>query len=306
MGKPSSTKLKKRAGWAENILSFFAAIGVLVTIGAIIIASISDWRAADAFKLIAGSLVLVTSGYWTLAKAAKRGNPSSVTIVLFLQLATFIAGPISRAQGYKLGNIPTSQTQITVSVSITLFFALLLLMSRSALVKLKERGLWQDVFGGYPPSGHLCLFGAILLALGSFGALKGTADIVNRPKQDIAQEKRQAELFLAMVSRDEPIVEQSMKKLTSGGAPSKREVETVVGQLTILERKAHALSLQSAKYEEIAEIFETYSKAAAQWKRGVMILTAPAGDVKTGRRALELGDTLRQRAFVLFDEHYAK
>jgi hypothetical protein len=37
-----------------------------------------------------------------------------------------------------------------------------------------------------------------------------------------------------------------------------------------------------------------------------MILTAPAGDVKTGRRALELGDTLRQRAFVLFDEHYAK
>ena len=83
MSRLSDEKLVARATHAGRNLDALAAMASLLSAG--LIGAVFFSKAQLPFLAwMAGAVALVAIGYWTLAVAAKRGNPASVGIVVVL------------------------------------------------------------------------------------------------------------------------------------------------------------------------------------------------------------------------------
>ena len=83
MSKLTDEKLLKRAAHAGLNLSALALISSFLLVG-IVLAAIYAKEMNGFLVLLTATFISVTSGYWILAVAAKRGNPTSAEVAIVI------------------------------------------------------------------------------------------------------------------------------------------------------------------------------------------------------------------------------
>src|ERR1043165_8364783 len=156
-------KLLKRARHAGRNLSVLA---ILATFGAMVLIAVALFAKGihGVMAVMAATITLIAAGYWVLAVAARRGNPNAVGVVIVAMvlqicLALIFSG-IAAARTNTAFHPPTGGLLIPILVLVALA------SSRTVLLELKKRQLWDQVFGSAKPSGNLCWIGGTLLAAG--------------------------------------------------------------------------------------------------------------------------------------------
>lgn len=296
----SDERLLKRASHAGRNL---AVLTTLATLGALVLWSLlflmrgaPPWLALPAL-----AVSLMAAGYWSLSIAGYRGNPASVgvTIVaMVLQLVlVFLFGGIAAARAH---------TEFSANVSgliIPILVLIALASSRSVLLELQKRGLWEQAFPGAKPSGMLCVVGGILLGIGLV-TLNGAQIYAGfRVGQERAAEARAAKEFLQIVKQDEgELMKLAGGVLTQG---SQAQVELALNKADALATKVASLQSEARSCNGLASILQTYSNAVRQWKNGLLALKGPTPDKQKAQQLLALGDRLREDAAREFARRFA-
>jgi hypothetical protein len=302
MSKLSDEKLIARANHAQRNLTVLAVLVSGGTVLSLVMAFQADGSRATALKLGCAALLLISAGYWVLAKAAKRGNPNSVGIVVVLMALHVVTGFVSRAMG-GTGSMADSQP-MALQVIVPLVVIAALVSSRTVLVELRKRDLWDGVFGQRGPSDRLCVIGGTLLVLGFVASHLGSAG-AERAVQEVQKEREQAQQFLAMINGEEKAFSEAMSGLSSAGLDRRAALQTALTRVEELERKAQEISESAAEFERLSSILQTYRDGVQLWKKGLTLLGSAAPDTQLAQEALELGDSLRKGACQEFDKRYA-
>lgn len=299
MSKMTDEKLIARARHAARNLSVLAAIATSVSIGLVAIA-VSIKNTALFMAPPAITLTLIATGYWLLAAAARRGNPSSVGIVIavmVLQLAIALVSNsiIAATSG---ADVRPGTPGLIIPVIVTIVLA----GNRKALLELQKRGLWNGIFGTAKPSGRLCVIGGTLLAAG-FVSVNGfsvyAAWLSGRERHvEIAR----AEGFVDMINTGEQAFLKAMERLS--GDYGTEELHAALDKAAELERRAEALKAAGANKDPFCSIMGTYCNAVRQWKNGLALLNSADPDFERAQQMLALGDKLRRQAGQEFSRRY--
>ncbi len=297
MSKLTDEKLIKRASHAGRNLSVLAILASVGAIALVVVAVLAKDTALLLAAVSALSLVVIAAGYWFLAVAAKRGNPSSVgtvIVVMVLQLTlTLVSYGIAEAKS-GVAQTNTSGWVIPVLVIIAL------VSSRNVLIELRKRELWDGVFGSAKPSGRLCVIGSILVVIGFIGLNTSSVYAGWRVGQGQRQETQHAQSFVEMIQTEEVAFMESMRPLY--GEYGAEDLHTALAMVTKLEAKAKAIDAGGP----LGLIVETYCNAVRQWKNAVTLLNETEPDVDRAQQMLMLGDKLRAQAGQDFDRRYIK
>ena len=248
-------------------------------------------------------LSLAAAGLWTLAVAARRGNPTSVGIVLvvlfFQVLLALIGFVISFIQQNQQPNVGI------VGVLIGLAVVAAVAKSRNVLIEMKKRGLWQARFGLAKASGHLCIVGGILLVVGYLGlnaSLLIPAVAAARTAKERAKEMQQAKAFFAIVKGEEAELMNALRE--PGGLGDSGAIKTALSKVDALERKVISLQSGVADNEPLFPILTKYRRAISDWKSGLTAFDSSAPDRDKAKGFFESGDRLRTEAADEFDRRY--
>src|SRR5690242_21084505 len=189
----SDDQLLARASHAGRNL---CVLSVLATLVAIVLWVVPFMGKAPLLGMIFPALAItsIAAGYWVLAIAARRGNPASVgtvIVIMALQL-TFVL--IFVGIGSARTGTDVSSNFPNVLIPIVVLWALA--SSRSVLLELQDRGLWEKVFNSEKTSSQFCVIGGILLAIGFLTLNGGTLYIGKKVQQEREAENRQAREFV--------------------------------------------------------------------------------------------------------------
>jgi hypothetical protein len=293
-------KLLKRARHAGRNLSVLA---ILATFGAM--ALIATALFAKGFHgvmaVLATTITLIAAGYWVLAVAARRGNPNAVGVVIVAMVLQICLALIS-------SGVTAARTNSAFQPPVTgLFIPILVLValasSRKVLLELKERQLWDQVFGFAKPSGNLCLIGGTLLATGFFAMNAGTYYVGWKVAQQQRAEFQHAKAFVELLQGDEKEFLTAMQGISVDRG--QKGIEMALTKLETLEQNVEVLKREAANADRLLQILTTYGNAQRQWKNGLRLLQEPNSDTDRVQKMFKLGDQLRAEACQEFDRRYA-
>jgi hypothetical protein len=293
-------KLVKRARHAGRNLSVLA---MLATFGAValIAASLFAKGAQGVMAVFAATITLIAAGYWVLAVAARRGNPNAVGVVIVAMVVqiclSLIFSGIAAAQTKSSFQPPVGGLIIPILVLVALA------SSRKVLLELKQRHLWDRVFGSAKPSAGLCLIGGTLLVSGFIAMNAGSSYVGWKAGHQQRAEIQQAKAFIELIQEDENAFLRAMQEVSSNWGQD--EIETVLTRFETLEQRFEVLKTEAAGADRLLEILTTYGNALRQWKNGLTLLKESDADTDRARQMFELGDRLRAEACQEFDRRYA-
>lgn len=293
-------KLLKRAQHAGRNLSVLA---ILATLGAIalIAAALFAKGIHGVMAVLATTITLIAAGYWLLALAARRGNPNAVGVVIVAMVLQICLALIS--SGVTAARTNTGFQQPGAGLFIPILVLAALASSRKVLLQLKERQLWDQVFGSAKPSGHLCLIGGMLLATGFVAMNSGNYYIGWKAGQEQKEEFQHAKAFVELIQGGEKEFLTAMQGISVNRGQN--EIETALNKFKTLEQNFEALKKEAASADRLLQILTTYGNALRQWKNGLMLLKEPNADTDRVQKMLKLGDKLRAEACQEFDRRYA-
>lgn len=277
------------------MLAILATIGAIALIaGAIFIKEIHG-----ALAVLATAISLLAAGYWVLAVAARRGNPNAVGVVIVVMVVqiclAFIFSGIAAARTNSAFHPPTGGLLIPILVLVALA------SSRTVLLELKKRQLWDQVFGSAKPSGNLCWIGGTLLVAGFLAMNAGSYYVGSKAGQQQRIEHHHAQAFVELIQRDEKEFLTAM----AGLSVNRGEIETVQTRFNTLEQNFEVLKKEAASENRLLQILTTYGNALRQWKSGLMLSKGPNADTDRAQKMFQLGDQLRAEACQEFDRRYA-
>jgi hypothetical protein len=244
---------------------------------------------------------VIAAGYWVLAAAARRGNPNAVGVVIVVMVLQICLALISSGVAAARTNSPFQSPVAGLFIPILVLVALA--SSRKVLLQLKERQLWDRVFGAAKPSGTLCLIGGGLLVAGFIAMNSGTHYVGWKAGQQQRAEFQHAKAFVELIQGDESEFLKAIQGVSVNRG--QYEIETVLTKFEALEQHYEVLKKEAASADRLLQILTTYGNALRQWKNGLMLLKEPDVDTDRVRQLFELGDRLRAEACQEFDLRYA-
>lgn len=290
-------KRARNAGRNLAVLATLATIGALAMLSALLFAK----GAGRGMAVMGMPLALLAAGYWVLAVVARRGNPTAVGVVIgamvFQICLLFIASGINAARN----NTPFQPPIVGLIIPVVVLFALN--NSREVLLKLKERKLWDQVFGSAKPSGNLCIIGGTLLVTGFVTWNAGTYFVTWKAGEQQKAELERAQAFIELLKTDEKEFFTAMKGVFAN--PSRSNIEMVLMKLQTVEQKLEVLKAEAANANNLLQTLHTYGNALRQWKNGLMLLSEPIPDTRRAQKMFQLGDKLKADALQEFDRRYA-
>ncbi|MFG0250524.1 MAG: hypothetical protein ACF8OB_16685 [Phycisphaeraceae bacterium JB051] len=214
-----------------------------------------------------------------MAKAAKRGDPNAVTVPLMLTsmslvFALFSKLNIAREMGWGRMNLSFNMSyEVDVFMQIFVFFLICLLVwafwdCRSVLIKIKQRGMQEQIFGSHPPTGKLCVVGSILLLLPLPITLTAGVLASNNHKQQEIQKQHVLEL-VAIFDNEEQAVYKAFKNMSASDVATLHHFSE---QLTRLEAKVDALCEKASANAEFMPFLEQYKAVIKNWQDGCQTL----------------------------------
>lgn len=246
-------------------------------------------------------LTLVAAGYWVLAVAARRGNPTAVGVVMVAMglsiCLALIGSGWSAARAHSDVRLPLPGLIIPILV----FGALA--SSRKVLLDLQERQLWDRAFGPAKPSGKLCVIGGVLLATGFLGVNALTYGLDWKVEQERKLEVQHAKAFVDLIQVDEKEFLNAVHGTVGHQGPDK--IETALAKFGVLELHFEVLKKEIAGADPLLQILTSYGNALRQWKTGLLLLNEPNADTYRVQQLFKLGDQLRAEACQEFDRRYA-
>jgi hypothetical protein len=293
-------QLIRRARHASRNLSVLAILATLVSIGLVAVAIFAKGF-HGVIAVFATTISLIAAGYWTLAVAARRGNPNAVGIVIVMLVfqicLALISSGVAAARTNSGFELPTGNLVIPILILVALA------SSRKVLLQLKERQLWDRVFGSAKPSGALCVIGGTLLATGFLAMNAGTFYIGSKVGQEQKVEVQHAHAFVDLIKGDEK------EFLTAMGQvylhPGQSQIETALTRFNTLEQNFELLKTKAAGSDHLLRVLTTYGNGLRQWKNGLMLWKEPKVDADRAQSMFKLGDQLRAEACQEFDRRYA-
>jgi hypothetical protein len=293
-------KLLKRARHAGRNLSVLA---ILATFGAIglIAAAVFAKGIHGVMAVLATTITLIAAGYWVLAVAARRGNPNAVGVVIVAMVLQICLALVSSGVAAARTNSPFEPPVAGLFIPILVLVALA--SSRKVLLQLKERRLWDRVFGSAKPSGALCLIGGTLLATGFVAMNAGSYYMGWKVGQQQRAEFQHAKAFVELIQGVESEFLTAMQRFSAN--QSQNEIETVLTKFRTLEQNCEVLKKEAASTDGLLQILTTYGNALRQWKNGLMLLKELNADTDRVQQMFKLGDQFRAEACQEFDRRYA-
>lgn len=251
--------------------------------------------------VLATTITLIAAGYWVLAVAARRGNPNAVGVVIVamvLQMClALVSSGVTAARSNSAYQPPVGGLIIPILVLVALA------SSRKVLLELKERQLWDQVFGSAKPSGNLCLIGGTLLATGFVALNAGTYYVGWKAGEQQREEFQHAKGFVELIQGAEKEFLTAMQGIYGNRSQSK--IDTALARFKILEQNFEVLKREAASADRLLQILTTYGNALRQWNNGLMLLKEPNADTDRVLKMFTLGDQLRAEACQEFDRRYA-
>src|SRR5262249_16076709 len=160
MSSLSDDALLKRANYAFRNLVVLAVLASLLAGGLLFLGfSGKGGPIYELTVLLTGAIVLIASGYWVLAVAARGAHPKSsgaVWRVLVIQIALSLV-----ASGLAASRTKSDFQPNLGGLIIPILVLVALASSRKVLLELQDRGLWERVFAPARPSRHLCVIGGL-------------------------------------------------------------------------------------------------------------------------------------------------
>lgn len=295
----SDEQLLARASHAGRNLSVLSILATLVAIGFWVVAFTGK---APLLGMIFPALAItfIAAGYWVLTVAARRGNPSSVgtaIVIMALQL-TFVL---------ILAGIGAARTGTDVSsnfpnVIIPILVLLALASSRSVLLELQDRGLWEKVFDSEEMGGQFCVVGGILLAIGFLTLNGGSLYVGQKVQQQRAAEKQQAREFVEMIKHEEQQFMDAAAAVLRGKTSD--NLELALARADSLKAKCENIRAAVGEHGHLPGVLTTYSNAVRQWENGLLALKEKNPDRKYSQRSLDMGDQLHAEALAEFNRYF--
>jgi len=297
MSNITDEKLLKRAKNAGRILLIIAVLTSIFALALFFVAFL-----AKGLMLITAStaiiLAIISTGYWILMVAARRGNPTSVSIVIIVMLiqltiSLVLSGILAARSGANSFSFPPGLI-IPVLIIITL------IGSRNALLELRKRGIWHKVFENVK-STHLCIIGGIFLVIGIMAFNGVTIYTSLKVREHKTVDIQQINKFVNIIQTEEKSFFKTMENLSN---PESQQVALI--KITELERKVNELMKTVDDNNLFMPILETYGTAVQQWKKALLMLISPNADMTIVQKRLELGDKYRSNAIQEFDRTFAQ
>lgn len=292
-------KLLKRARYGGRSVTCLAVLLSLSAVCMVLAAVHAEgpWRV---MAIPAAGVTLIAIGYWILAAAARRGNADAVKVVIIV-MAVGICLSVVSAAATAARTDHTSPPQI-VGVLVPLLILASLADSHKVLVKLKERQLWDHVFGAAGPSGRLCVIGAVFVLTGVSVLSVGTTYAGARVERERNAELRHARAFVQLIESEEQDFLAAMKRRASGRYPG--GIEPALAAFSNLEEEFQRLQADAAGDRQLVGVLATYAEALRQWKAGLMLLRQPRADPARAQQMFSRGDQLKADACDSFDRLY--
>ncbi|GEM_PF-2157606 len=307
MGNLSDEQLLKRANHASRNLgavATLASLGSLALIGCMFVFRDSALR----MGMLGISIGLIAGACWTLMVAAKRGDPASVTGLLIAVAAQIV---LSLGMTVLTGmNDPEAAGRNIGGFVVPFLVLVALYSSRSVLLELRERGLWDKAFAGARPVGALCMIGNGLLVAGFLSFNGGSVFVGIQTGREMAAEKRKAQVFPSILMTEEKAFMEALGKASNQTDPAAPAAEAdraeMWKRLAALQARVEVARKDAADNRKLLGILNTYSNAVDLWKKGLEAMTREDGDAVKGQQLLNQGDGLRGSAIAEFDNTYAK
>ena len=299
MSKLTDEKLLKRATHAGRYLSVLALGSSFIFVS--ILSAAAFAKGMTAFMiLLTATFILVASGYWALAAAAKRGNPASVEVAIVIMSAQLVMSlTISVVSAVRMGN--TAET-VTPEMIASILVIAALASSRNVLKELQKRGLWASAFTSARPSGHLCAIGGILLVVGLIG-LDGVSLYAKSRSCDESREViQQAHDFKNMIAGEEQTLIRAMEAMSD--SYSKDKIHIALDRVSALENRMERIRTMNVQKSPLDPILQTYGGAVRQWKNCLELMRSPKPDAERARQMLALADKLRAQAVQEFNRRF--
>lgn len=295
----SDEQLLARATHAGRNLFVLSA---LATIGAMAFWVIAFMGKAPLLAMIFPALAItfIAAGYCVLTVAARRGNPASVgtvIVIMALQL-TFVL--ICAGIGAARTGTDVSSNMPNVLIPIVVLLALA--SSRSVLLELQDRGLWEKVFDSEEMGGQLCIIGGILVAIGFVTLNGGTFYIGNKVQQERTAENRQAHEFVEMIKHEEQQFMDAAAAVLRGKTPDNLELALV--RADSLKARCQSIRTATGNQGRLPGILTTYGNAIRQWENGLQALKGKNPDPKYSQRSFDMGDQLHADALADFNHYF--
>ena len=294
-------KLLKRARHAGRNLSVLA---ILSSFGAMALIATALFAKGihGVMAVLATTITFIAAGYWVLAVAARRGNPNAVGVVIVAMVLQICLALIS--SGVTAARTNSAFQPPVAGLFIPILVLVALASSRKVLLELKERQLWDQVFGSAKPSGNLCLIGGTLLATGFVAMNTGTYYIGWKAEQQQRAEFQHAKAFVELIQGDEKEFLTAMQGISVNRGQN--EIETVLTKFKTLEQNFEVLKKEAASADRLLQILTTYGNALRQWKNGLMLMKERNPDTDRAQKMFKLGDQFRAEACQEFDRRYAQ
>ncbi|MDB6057656.1 MAG: hypothetical protein JWO95_1500 [Verrucomicrobiales bacterium] len=251
--------------------------------------------------VMAVTISLIAAGYWLLAVAAKRGNPHAVGIVIVAMVLQICMVLIFAGVTAARTNTPFVPPVGGLFIPILVLIALA--SSRKVLLELKERQLWQQVFGAAKPSSTLCAIGGTLVVLGFVSMNAATSYLASKVTQQRTVEIQHANAFVQLLKSDEQEFLSAVKMVYRDR--NDNNFETALTKFDALEQHLASLTKDTPVTERLGSVLAKYSSALRQWKNGLLLLKGPDPDPDRAQKLFTLGDRFRAEACQEYDQRYA-
>jgi hypothetical protein len=299
-GNLTDEQLLKRASQAGRNL---AVLTILATLVALVLWALLflGKGMAPLLSPLAVAVTLLSAGYWSLAIAARRGNPTSVGIVLVIMVTQLLFVFVSA--GVAAARTKTEVSTNLPGLAIPIFVFIALVSSRSVLLELQARGLWEQAFGSVKPSGGICVVGGVLVAAGLVLFDGGSTYAGWRIGQARAAEYREAKGFVEVIKNEEQEFMTAMGGVLNNAKGA--NLELALSKVSLLESKVDSLQTQMGDGSSLPSILQTYRNAVRQWKNALLALKEPKPDRHRAQQMLALGDKFRAQATQEFQRRFA-
>jgi hypothetical protein len=246
------------------------------------------------------AITCIAAGYWVLTVAARRGDPASVgtvIVIMALQL-TFVL--IFAGIGAARTGTEVSANYRNVLIPIVVLWALA--SSRSVLLELQERGLWEKVFNSEKTSSQFCVIGGTLLAIGLLTLNGGSLYVGQKVQQEHEAENRQAREFADMIKHEE---QQFMDAASDAvRKPTSDNLELALARADSLQTKCQSIRTATGDHGRLPGVLANYTNAVHQWQTGLLALKEKNPDTMHAQHMLDLGDKRRADALQDFNRYF--
>jgi len=292
----SDEQLLARASHAGRNLAVLAILATLVAIALWVIPFMAK-APLPGMIFPALAVTSIAAGYWVLTIAARRGNPASVGIVIVIMALQLTFVLISAGIGAARTGTDVASNFPNVVIPIAVLWALA--SSRSVLLELQERDLWEKVFDSEETGSQFCVVGGILLAIGLLTLNAGAMYVGQKVQQEHAARNQQAKEFVEMIKHEEQQLMDAAAAVVR--APTSDKLQLALAKADALKTKCQSIRAAAGDQGPLPGILTTYSNAVREWQNGLLALKDKNPDVKHAQQLLDMGDKLRANALEEFN-----